>query len=160
MKTLLFAFIGLLFLATDLADVRKMYPDASKSKATADAFYSLMADVDENHSNKVLVAYKGCAETLKSKFSSNIPDKIKFMKAGAKMIDGAVTSEPDNVEIRMIRLSVQENVPSIVNYRANRKEDHDFIIENYGKNPSTKEYVKNFILRSKSFTSAEKNSLK
>ena len=156
-------FISCLFLLflgkTDIAEVRKLYTDAAKSEANAKAFSVKLAEVPDNDPNKVLVAYKGCSLTLKSKFSGVLGDKISFMKEGAKLIDAAAAADPDNIEIRMIRLSVQESVPRIVNYRANKKEDKAVILKNYKEAGELKDYIRKFIAQSKSFTAAEKKSL-
>lgn len=156
-------FISCLFLLflgkADLAEVRKLYTDAAKSEANAKAFLDKVADVPDGDANKVLVAYKGCALTLKSKFSGVLGDKISFMKEGAKLIDAAAAAEPGNIEIRMIRLSVQESVPRIVNYRANKKDDKAVILKNYKDAGELKEYIRKFIVQSKSFTAAEKKAL-
>jgi len=156
-------FISCLFLLflgkADIAEVRKLYTDAAKSEANANAFSDKVSDVQEDDANKVLVAYKGCALTLKSKFSGVLGDKISFMKQGAKLIDAAAAAEPNNIEIRMIRLSVQESVPRIVNYRANKKEDKAVILKNYKDAGEIKEYIRKFINQSKSFTAAEKKAV-
>lgn len=159
----LLASILTLFILTSVADIseiRKMYPNSSKSEANAKALAAKLSEVTEAETNKALVAYKGASETLFSKFSNNLPGKIKHMKAGANLIDGAVAADADNIEIRMIRLSVQESVPKIVGYKDNIKEDKAFIVANYEKSGDLKEYIKNFILRSKSFTAAEKSAYK
>lgn len=158
---LLIAILFLLFAKNpEISLVREMYTDAAKSEAKANEFAEKLAAVSDTDSNKVLVAYKGCSLTLRSKFAGNLPDKISFMKAGAKLIDAAAAAEPNNIEIRMIRLSVQESVPKIVNYRANKKEDKAFILKNYTDSGEIKNYIKNFVSQSKSFTAAEKNAVK
>lgn len=149
-----------LFANPDLAEVRKLYTDAAKSESNTKAFNEKVATIADNDPDKVLVAYKGCGLTLNSKFSKVLVDKISFMKAGAKLIDAAVAADPNNVEIRMIRLSVQESVPKIVGYRANKKEDKAMILKNFKDTGELKEYIRNFINQSKSFTPAERKSLK
>jgi hypothetical protein len=59
----------------------------------------------------------------------------------------------------MIRLSVQESVPKIVGYRANKKEDKAMILKNFKDTGELKEYIRNFINQSKSFTPTERKSL-
>ena len=159
MKLLIPIFL-FLFAQPEISEVRKLYIDADNSESTARVFNEKLAGVPDNDSNKVLVAYKGCALTLKAKFSGVLGDKISFMKEGAKLIDAAAVAEPNNVEIRMIRLSVQESVPRIVGYRSNKKEDKAFIIRHYKDTGELKEYIRNFINQSKSFTPAERKSLK
>jgi hypothetical protein len=149
----------IIFVNADISELRKLYPNAATSEETAKAFHSKFSEVTEKD-DPVLVAYKGAAETLIAKFSNNLPDKISYMKAGAHLIDAAAAADKDNVEIRMIRLSVQESVPRIVNYRKNKKEDKAFILANYKQNATIKEYIQNFVQRSESFTAAEKKAVK
>ncbi len=159
MKLISVLFAFLVFAQPDLADVRKAYPSSASSEENAKAFHAKLADVTSKDAH-VLLAYKGAAETLLSKFGDNIPDKISHMRTGADLIDAAAAASPTNIEIRMIRLSVQENVPRIVNYRKNKKEDKAFILANYRKAGAIEDYIANFILRSESFTDAEKKAAK
>jgi hypothetical protein len=77
------------------------------------------------------------------------------------LIEYAVASEPNNIEIRMIRLSVQENVPMIVNYRGKKKEDKKFLLDHYKEQTEAmKIYIGDFISQSKTFTQTEKQSIK
>ncbi|RZJ66837.1 MAG: hypothetical protein EOO50_08085 [Flavobacterium sp.] len=160
MKVLASIIILFLLVATDISEIRKLYPDAAKTEESAKAFHAKMATVADSETNKALVAYKGAAETMLSKYGNTIGKKTKHMKAGANLIDAAVAADKDNIEIRMIRLSVQESVPKIVGYKKNMKEDKAFIVANYAKSGALKDYIKNFILRSKSFTDAEKATYK
>lgn len=76
------------------------------------------------------------------------------------MLEFAVASEPNNIEIRLIRLSIQEKVPKIVNYNKNKKEDKDFLLEhNKEQSGNLKTYIKHFMLQSKSFSTAEKQTI-
>lgn len=143
----------------DLSEVRKLYPTAAVSEESAKAFHAKFAAVTEKD-HPTLVAYKGAGETLIAKFSNNLPDKISYMKAGAHLIDAAAAADKDNIEIRMVRLSVQESVPRIVNYRKNKKEDKAFILANYKQSGEIREYIVKFIQTSESFTAAEKKAAK
>lgn len=153
--------LGLFLLVlADITEIRKLYPGSAKTEESAKAFHDKLESVNQTDANKALVAYKGASETLLSKFANTLGKKTKHMKAGANLIDAAAAADPDNIEIRMIRLSVQESVPKIVGYKKNMKEDKAFIAANYAKSGDLKEYIKNFILRSKSFTDAEKKAYK
>ena len=161
MKLTILLFTFLFAANTEIEIIRQSYTDAAKSEESAKVFADKVNSISDGDSNKVLVAYKGCSLTLKSKFSGNLVDKISFMKQGAKLIDEAADAEPNNVEIRMIRLSVQENVPRIVNYRQNKDADKAFILTHYKTlDADIKPFIKNFILQSKSFTSAQKKSVR
>jgi len=143
--------------ALNLAQVRKAYIAAAKSEANAEKFASIVASVKKEDDNKLFVAYKGCALTLQSKHSNYLPDKITLMKEGAAFLDHAAAADPQNIEIRMIRLSVQENVPFIVNYRDNIEEDKALILANFTKAPKeVRAHVGNYIKLSDGFSREEK----
>ena len=86
---------------------------------------------------------------------------MRTFKEGVKWIEFAITKEPNNIEIRLVRLSVQENVPGITHYNKNIKEDAAFITYHYKEQSGAmKTYIKDFILQSKSFSDTEKQNLK
>ena len=160
MKVLLSLFVFMFLSTPDISEVRKLYPDAAKSENAAKEFHRKLFKIS-NENDMTLWAYKGASFTLLAKFANKIPDKISNLKEGTRYIEAAVLSEPNNIEVRLIRLSVQESVARIVNYRKNKNEDKTFILSHYmDLNGSLKEYVKNFILRSKSFSEVEKKALK
>ncbi|WP_264564763.1 hypothetical protein [Flavobacterium sp. N3904] len=139
-----------------IAEVRKLYATANNSETNAKEFSAKLADVSKED-NKTLVAYKGASIVILSKLEKKISNKSKKFKEGADLIEFAVASEPNNIEIRLVRLSIQENVPKIVNYRGDKKEDKKFLLDHYKEQTGIlKEYIGNFITQSKSFTSAEK----
>ena len=157
-------FTFLFFLATfsnpELSEVRKMYPKVAVSESSIKAFQEKLDDVTLE-SNKVLVAYKGASIVMFTKYIKKMPDKKTNFKEGVKWIESAVKSKPDNIEIRMIRLGVQENTPKVAKYNTHIQEDKKYIIAHYNdESGSFQEYIKNFILTSKSFTAAEKATYK
>ena len=144
----------------DVYEIRKIYPKSSNSENYAKELFSKLSVVT-NESNKTLVAYKGASIAIMSKFAKKISEKMSNFKEGAKLIEFAVVCEPNNVEIRLIRLSIQENAPKIVGYNKNKKDDTAFLLNHYKEQSnSLKEYTKSFILQSKSFTEQEKQALK
>lgn len=160
MKVLFSIFLLLAFTNNpNLAEIRKLYPSAANSESNAKELAAKLADVTED--NKTLLAYKGASITMVAKFKKKVSDKISNFKEGAKFIESAISSEPNNIEIRMVRLSIQENVPGIVNYKKNIKEDAAFILKHYKEQSNVlKEYIRSFILNSKSFSAEEKRTFK
>ena len=144
----------------DLVTIRKMYTEVTKSESNAKEFSEKMGNVS-NNDDKVLVAYKAASILLDSKFLKKLQDKIDRFKEGAKLLESTIKSEPNNIEIRMIRLSIQENVPGITGYKKNIKEDKKYLTEHYAEqNNALKDYLKDFILQSKSFSEKEKQFVK
>ncbi|WP_262149636.1 hypothetical protein [Chryseobacterium foetidum] len=158
----LFSFITVLFLffqSGDLDALRNAYSKANASNEGAKNFIEL---ADKNSSSDALVkGYKAAAEILEAKVTTEKNKRKSFVKSGATQLESVIKSNPNNVELRLIRMSVQENIPKIVGYSKNLKEDKAFIITNYSKqNAALKTYIKKFSMQSKTMTATEKNSLK
>jgi len=158
---LLFAFITsfVFFLQTsDIENIRKFYPTAGQSAQNAEKFASLVEKTTEK--NAVINGYKAASQIILAKFEKG-KNKISLTRTGIKALESAVNSDPNESELRMIRLSIQENLPGIVGYKSNIKEDKNFIINNLPKQSTVlKTYIKGFISTSKSFTDNEKAALK
>ncbi len=147
-----------LFVCQELPNVRQSYVDASKSQKNSEEFHNLMDNY--NKDNKVLLAYKGASIALKAKYAKQIKQKKNLFIEGVKMLEMALKNDPNNLEIRLIRLSIQENSPKILKYKSNIDEDKKLLLSNFDKqNQSLKEYIKNYIVQSSGFTDKEKKSI-
>ncbi len=73
--------------------------------------------------------------------------KMSHFNEGKKIMDNAVLKDPKNVEIRLMRLSTQENAPKILGYTKNIEEDKKVIISEYQniKDEDLKIYVKKIL---------------
>lgn len=160
MKTLM---ILLMFvtasLSSDLSELRKLYPKAATSKENAEVFFNKTTEIKST--DPVLMGYKGIAFTLKAKFEKELSKKKSNFKTGAEILEESIQKAPENIELRALRMSVQENSPKILNYNKNIQEDKNIIISNFSKSKSeVKTFVADFIAVSKSFTDEEKKTYK
>ena len=155
--TILFLFISTFCISQDLKELRMDYPKASLDEEITNTLHKKLSSIS-TEASKTIVAYKGAATTLKAKFANRIKQKKQFFKEGSELLEFAVASEPDNIEIRCLRLGVQENSPRIVGYKKNIEEDKQFILDHYKSNTNieVKNFVKGYILLSDLFTDAEK----
>lgn len=161
MKTFfLFLFLGFINLqAQDLASFRAKYSTATANQKNTESFIAF-AD-KASSSNPAIVGYKAAAQFLKSKLNLEKGKRIEHIKAGVKSLENVIADNPKNAELRMIRLSIQENLPKVVGYGKNIKSDKDFLLTNLKDQPADlKKYIRNFIAQSKSFTPQEKTSSK
>lgn len=96
---------------------------------------------------------------MEAKVTKN--NRKALVKSGATSLESIIKSNPNNAELRLIRLSVQENIPKIVGYRGSMKDDKAFLLNNYSKqNAALKNYIKRFAMQSKTITEAERATLK
>jgi len=158
MKGLLLIVLVSTFLVNpSLKKVRIDYVKAVNSKEITIQLHNELSSISKS-SNKTLVAYKGAVLTLMARFSKSTKDKKTYFKEGAGLIEFAISEKPKDIELRVIRLGVQENTPKVMGYRKNKEEDKQFILAHY-KSISSKEiksFVKGFVLQSKSFSEEEK----
>ncbi|MFY0481867.1 hypothetical protein ACI6PS_04615 [Flavobacterium sp. PLA-1-15] len=153
---ILFSFVFLT--AQELPEIREHYYDASKTKQNAEQFHKLLSNYSKN--NNIILAYKGASITIQSKFASGIKQKKQLFIEGATLVENAVKNSPENAEIRLIRLSIQENTPKILKYKANIEEDKKVIVDAFDKLPQDlKAYIKDYVKQSKVFTDKEKQQL-
>lgn len=148
------------FQSIDLDTLRMNYKNAATDEKASMALSKQLQGVTKKD-KLIFIAYKGASITLKGKYSKKIKEKISYFKEGIVWVEYAISKAPEDIEIRLIRLSIQENTPRILKYKKNIQEDKQVIIENYNSISSSKlkEYVKLFVLQSKSFTTIEKDNL-
>ena len=109
----------------DLNTLRLLYRDATQSEEQAQDFYAPLADVTKSD-KPVLVAYKGAALALLARYEK-LAARGGKVKEAVTWIEQAVSDDPNNVEIRLIRLSVQEHLPKFLKYNGNIEDDQRFI---------------------------------
>ena len=145
------------YVTPDLAQVREDYRQAADSEEATKKLYDDLTTVGKN-GETVLVAYKGAVTTKMADYAQGIRDKKSFFKEGKELLEYALKTEPENVEIRCIRLSVQENVPKITGYFKDMDEDKQFILDHYAsmEEGGAKAFVKAYASQSDSFTDDEK----
>ncbi|WP_288448547.1 hypothetical protein [uncultured Chryseobacterium sp.] len=107
----------------DLEFVRSNYNKAMVDKDLCALMIKDLQQADEN----IAFAYLGGLETVWAKHALNPILKLKAFNKGKRKIEQAVQKEPENIEIRFIRLSVQKHAPSFLGYNDNMKEDISFI---------------------------------
>jgi len=155
--TLIFTFFS--FFQSDLESLRNSYSKANSSIDNAKNFIALAEK--KSSSDPIISAYKSASKILEAKVTTEKNKRKSFVKSGATTLESLIASNPNNAELRVIRMSVQENIPKIVGYNKNLKEDKTFLINNYSKqNADLKSYIKQFAGQSKTMTASEKASFK
>lgn len=154
-------FVSVCATSQNINTLRSQYPEAVKSNEITDKLERELANVNSENS-AILLAYKGAILTLMAKFSKSKNDKKKFFKEGVSLLETAVKADSNSIEIRYLRLSVQENSPRFLGYHKDIEVDKAFILKNHYSVTSNKlkSVIKEFILNSKNFDDTEKSVLK
>lgn len=155
-------YIVTLFLAPtqDLETLRLAYKDAGQDNSKIEAFEVLVKNISKND-NPVLVGYKAAAITLKAKLEKTIRAKKETFVEGKNLLEYTINKTPENIELRFIRIGIQENTPKILKYKENINEDKAFLLKHFSAITSEdlKKHIGDYIKQSKAFTNAEKQSI-
>ena len=157
--TKLIFYISFLLIAVNpsLSDVRKLYQKASDSEAVAKELYQKLESIKKSD-DATFVGYKAGALTVKAKYEEKIKAKKTVFKEGALLLEYIIEKNPNNIELRLIRLSIQENSPKLLKYKANIDADKTFIYSQLPnvKNKGLKNHIKGYVSKSKAFSTEEK----
>ncbi|THV62799.1 hypothetical protein [Chryseobacterium candidae] len=145
------------FFQSDLETLRNSYAKANESNTNTASFIETAEK--QSGSDAVTVGYKAAAKIMEAKIAKS--NRKSLVKTGATSLESVIKSNPNNAELRLIRMSVQENIPKIVGYRGSLKDDKAFLLNNYSKqNTALKGYIKRFAMQSKTMTETERATLK
>jgi len=146
-----FLFFVLFLSSGSLTEIRNLYSKVADSNTNQQKFIEYIQKIETK--KPVFQAYKGASLVLQSKTTTDRKSKKELFVKGAEIIEDAVQKDSDNIEIRMIRLSVQENIPKALKYSSNIEEDVIFIRKSIDatKDVELKLYVQQYIQQSKSF---------
>lgn len=164
MKLLVVLFTSILLntQTTDLGIIRSAYKEAAHNKAKITSFSNLLTTISKDNPNLVLVAYKGASLTLQAKYAKTIKEKKEGFIEGVSYLEYAIETDPNNIELRFIRMGIQENSPKILKYKDAINQDKLFILDQfiYIKSVNLKKHIKDYILQSKAFSEEEKQTIK
>ena len=108
-----------------------------------------LEQLDREKLSTTVDAYKGGLTMKKSNYMKSAAKKIATFKAGGKLLESAIQSDPNNAEYRFIRLTIQEHAPKILKYNKNIEEDKVLILKGYKKMDSkTRAYVLDYAKQS------------
>jgi len=161
MKYLLFYIaIPLLSVNLSITDIRNNYKEAVTSESKANSFNNDLKNVTKSD-DKRLVAYKGAALTLTARYQKTAKEKSTSFKKGVEWVEYAISKKPLDLEVRFVRLSIQQNSPKFLGYNKEIEEDKKYILTNFNtiRSKEFKEYLKSYILDSKKFSEEEKSMI-
>lgn len=110
-----------------LDEVRKKYPIATKDEAVCNELFAALSGKGEN--KDLMCGYTGCVTMLKAKYCVNPFSKLEYYKDGKQMLEDAIAQNKNNIELRFLRLAIQENLPAMLGYNENIEEDMNYILK-------------------------------
>jgi len=130
MIKILFLFIGLQMMTSgnDLLEMRKQLDKAANDSKVADQFEKRFKDIKEQSAAPVLLGFKAISEMIQAKHAFSPISKVSHFKKGKRLLELAISKEPNNPELIFFRYTTQVNVPSMLNYSSNLKADRQLLV--------------------------------
>lgn len=152
------------FSTEDLVSVRKALEASVTNSKTADEFYKSVKLIESG--KPIIIGFKAMSELILCKHVINPISKLSHFQKGKDLLEKAIAIESENSELRFYRYCTQLNVPGILNYSSNLKEDKKFLfnyIETQASNPKKDldlyTRIKKFLLTNKHATKEDKQKL-
>ena len=136
-----------------LAEVREKMPAAFSDEKVCNALLKKCTPVANPET--ILKGYIGGLHIARSKHAP-IFDKMSSLNTGTELLEGAIKDKPDNIELRFLRLTIQLNLPSFLNYNDHVESDKKFVLKHYkAAMPVLQDRIINFIKTSGHFNETE-----
>ncbi|WP_312190775.1 hypothetical protein [Sphingobacterium sp.] len=113
--------------------IRREYAEAVKNDDLCEHNLDLLNESAKSTTEKV---YLAAYEILLAKHVGNPFKKMGQFKDGKKHLEELIKENPNHIEARFIRWSVQVHAPSFLGYNSNIIEDKNFLVKNLYKLPN------------------------
>ena len=117
------------FIYSQQIELRKIFERAVFQEVSCDS----IIDFCKGKVNQKCEAYLGAALILKAKHINSPISKLSVFRKGRKKLDDVIDKNPNFVEYRWLRYSLQKNAPGFLNYNKNLNID-SLSISMYGNN--------------------------
>jgi hypothetical protein len=116
---------------TEMKFIRETFYQAvedEKELKNLEKFLIMRYSEDQASYPPVILAYSGVVEALKAKHVFSPFSKFSHLIKALSILDEAVSRMPGDLEVRFLRFSVLDNMPSFLGYNKEKKEDQRVII--------------------------------
>ena len=141
---------------SEISSVRSTYIEAVEVSAKADALVKMTGNYGNNG---VLMAYYGMGKALQAKHGWNPASRFALAKEAAVILNKAVSTAPQNLEVRFLRFSFESRAPAILGITSHTREDKAWIMSHLDKKHPIWDIMKAFLKDCDLLSDAERRGL-
>lgn len=108
-------------MSTPMDEIRDLYTKVDEGEEYNDRLIELTASATLK--TPVLYGYKALSYFMMAKYAFWFTVKLKHFNTGKEKLERIIKLYPYEPELRLIRYSIQYNLPSILDYRSDLKKD-------------------------------------
>lgn len=114
-----------------LNEIRESFFELTFDSKNTPQFYDELKKIADP--SPTVTAYMGATQALMVKHAWNPFSKWKFLRLSEKTLRKAVNKDPENVEVRFLRFSVEKNIPHMLGFSEHIEGDQDFLLTHIDK---------------------------
>ena len=144
---LILLLISNLMFSQNLKEYRALLQTGEKSEKSAKTLIEKSTSAYKNSKEPVYLGFLAVGKFFMAKHAFNPLKKMSYFNEGKKLMESSLKAEPDNLEVRLMRLITQESVPKILGYSQNISEDRTYLTRSYKntKDEDLKIYIKDYL---------------
>lgn len=137
-----------------ISDIRKDFKVGHKDEATCKKHLEALKKYADSPVER---GYEAAYVMFMAKHTGNPLKKMSYFKNGKNMLEKEIETNPENVELRYIRLCIQYYIPSYLGYKGHIEEDKRYLRDNLYKlsDKHTKELLFNYLKGANMYTNAD-----
>ncbi|MBC7426813.1 MAG: hypothetical protein H7321_09785 [Bacteroidia bacterium] len=137
--------------------VRLCYENAASKKMYAEKLKTLTAS---NSSDALIMAYHGASFAFLAKHHWNPYSKYSLVQDGLVYLNKAASAAPNDVEVRFVRFSIEENLPLIISFTSHVESDKNFVISNLNISHPYYATIRAYMLNSSNVSEDDKKKIR
>ncbi|WP_140938429.1 hypothetical protein [Sphingobacterium lumbrici] len=138
----------------NLNDVRRDFNKGVKNEDLCEKYHKIL---EKEADTPIEKGYGAAFHMFMAKHTSNPIKKMSYFNGGKKLLEKQIANNPNNIELRFIRLCIQYYVPGYLGYNSNIEEDKIFVMHNLYKmsDENTKDIIYNYLKGAKMYKEEE-----
>jgi hypothetical protein len=117
--------------APSQTQVRALFKSAVTDEHSCRNMVKLLEGFKENN-NTLLGGYKACATIMMAKYVFNPFSKLSYFLKGKSLLEKCISSDKNNIELRLLRIIIQTKAPFFLGYRSSMDEDRSILMRSLG----------------------------
>lgn len=138
----------------DINEVRKNFNKGVKDENLCKQHLEALK---KNAKTPLEKGYQAAFNMFMAKHTGNPLKKMSYFREGKKLLEQQIKVDPNNTELRFIRLCIQYHIPDFLGYKQNIDSDKSFIVNNLYKLPDdkTKKIIYQYLKGANMFSNEE-----
>ena len=138
----------------DLHAIRKDFNKGVQDKALCEKYHK---ELEENANTTIEKGYYAAFHMFMAKHTGNPLKKMGYFKNGKNALEDIIKANPENIELRFIRLCIQFYTPKYLGYHHEINKDKAFVMNNLYKlsDKETKNLIYRYLEGAKMYTDDE-----